>query len=251
MNTRIISDEAVETTETSRQEAEAMGAIAFFGDKYGDTVRVVRAGTHSLEFCGGTHVGALGSIGSFSILSEGSIGSNTRRIEAVTGLEAVDRLLHLDALVTQAAAALRGEPEAIVEGIDRLSERVKTVEKERDSLRQAALSASAHALLEQVQDGVIVAELEGVAADDLRTMASDLQRRDGVTSVALGSVSEGKVAIAVATDVAKNAKDVVKEIGPLIGGGGGGSPTLAVAGGKQPEGLAEGLERAGSLLRSQ
>ena len=251
VNTRIISDEAVETTETSRQEAEAMGAIAFFGDKYGDTVRVVRAGTHSLEFCGGTHVGALGSIGSFSILSEGSIGSNTRRIEAVTGLEAVDRLLHLDALVTQAAAALRGEPEAIVEGIDRLSERVKTVEKERDSLRQAALSASAHALLEQVQDGVIVAELEGVAADDLRTMASDLQRRDGVTSVALGSVSEGKVAIAVATDVAKNAKDVVKEIGPLIGGGGGGSPTLAVAGGKQPEGLAEGLERAGSLLRSQ
>jgi alanyl-tRNA synthetase len=251
VNARIISDEAVETTETSRQEAEAMGAIAFFGDKYGDTVRVVRAGSHSLEFCGGTHVGALGSIGSFSILSEGSIGSNTRRIEAVTGFEAVDRLLHLDATITNAAAVLRAEPEAIVDGIERLNERLKAVEKERDSLRQAALSASATSLIERAVDGVIVAQLEGVAADDLRSLASDLQGRDAVVAVALGSVCEDKVAIAVATDGSSNAKDVVKEVGPLIGGGGGGSPTLAVAGGKQPGGLAKGLEHAGSLLRSQ
>ena len=249
VNSRILSDDEVETTETSRQEAEAMGAIAFFGDKYGDTVRVVRAGSHSLEFCGGTHVGALGSIGSFAIISEGSIGSNTRRIEAVTGLEAVERSLRLDRTLTATSAALRAEPEGLAEAVERILDRIRVVEKERDALRQATLSASASALVDSARDGVIVSMLDNVTADDLRSLAADLQAREGVSAVALGSVCEGKVAIAVATSGDPSAKDLVKELGSFIAGGGGGSGTLAVAGGKNPEGLGQGLEHAATVLR--
>ena len=251
VNGRILSDESVETTETSRQEAEEMGAVAFFGDKYGESVRVVRAGSHSLEFCGGTHVGSLGSIGSFAIISEGSIGSNTRRIEAITGLEAVERSLRLDAVVTNTALMLKSEPDSVTEALERLLDRLKSVEKERDLLRLAALRSSAADLVASAEGGVIVSKLDHVAADDLRSLAADLCSRDGISAVSLGSIFDAKVSIAVATDGQLSAKDIVKELGAFIAGGGGGSLTLAVAGGKNPDGLDQGLERAGVILRGQ
>ena len=110
VNKDVVGDDDVETTVTSRQDAERMGAVAFFGDKYGEEVRVVRAGPHSLEFCGGTHVHALGSIGSVQLVTESSIGANTRRIEAVTGLGAFRRSLDRDRLLDEASALLRTDP---------------------------------------------------------------------------------------------------------------------------------------------
>ncbi|MGH9097823.1 MAG: alanine--tRNA ligase-related protein, partial [Acidimicrobiales bacterium] len=122
-NGDVLSDADVEVMETTLPEAVAMGALAFFGDKYGDRVRVVRAGANSLELCGGTHVGALGMIGPITVVSESSIGSNTRRIEAVTGSGAFDRIVAREGLLTEAASLLRTEPENVPETIERLLER--------------------------------------------------------------------------------------------------------------------------------
>ena len=248
VNEQVLTDAEVQTTETSKAEAEGMGAIAFFGDKYGETVRVVRAGSQSLEFCGGTHVTALGSIGSIQILSEGSIGSGTRRIEAVTGLDAVERTMATRATLEAAAVALKAEPEVILDAIDRALERTKAVERERDALRHASLEAEAGSLLAQANNGVLVAKVDGVGADDLRTLASSVLRRGELTAAVLGSVHEGKVSIAVATTGEPNAQGLVKQLGGLIGGGGGGSAELAVAGGKKPDGLDAALAAAATEL---
>jgi alanyl-tRNA synthetase len=247
-NAQVLTDAAVETTETSRAEAEELGAIAFFGDKYGETVRVVRAGARSLEFCGGTHVEALGAIGSIQIVSEGSIGSNTRRIEAITGLESVERSLDAVALLGQVAHALKTEPEGLLEAIDRSLERTKAIERERDQLRQAGLEAEASALLASAHDGLLVAEVTGRAGDELRQLAASTRARGDLAAVVLGSVHESKVAIAAATSGEPSAQALVKTLGSLIGGGGGGSAELALAGGKRPEGLAEALDEARRAL---
>jgi alanyl-tRNA synthetase len=247
-NAQVLTDGEVQTTETSRGEAEQMGAIAFFGDKYGEMVRVVRAGERSLEFCGGTHVASLGAIGSIQIVYEGSIGSNTRRSEAVTGMEAVERALATRALLDQAALALKTEPEGILDALERSAERARSVERELGALRASSLAAEAASLLEGASDGLLVARLEGRSGDELRTLAGDALRRGGLEGVALGSVSDGKVALAVATDGSRDAKAVVKELGSMIGGGGGGSADLALAGGKSAEGLDDALDAARRLL---
>ncbi|CAB4832633.1 unannotated protein [freshwater metagenome] len=250
VNAEILSDEAVETSETSRNEAEEMGAIAFFGDKYGETVRVVRAGPHSLEFCGGTHVDALGAIGSFQIISEGSIGSNTRRIEAVTGPESTERsMLHASTLASM-SSLLKSEPEQISEALERMVERTKQIERERDALRSQALQGDVEKLLEGVSGTSLVVEVKNRSGDELREMAGLLLSRGSLETVAVASAAEGKVAIAVASSANRDARSIVKEIGPLIGGGGGGSPTLALAGGKDPSGLAAALKRVEELLKS-
>jgi len=248
VNGQILVDAAVETTETSRRDAEEMGAVAFFGDKYGESVRVVRSGQTSLEFCGGTHVDALGEIGQLQILSEASIGSNTRRIEAVTGFAAAERSLAQDRLVARAAELLKAEPESLLEALERSFDRTKAIEKERDQLRQAGRDAQASALVDRIADGILVADVPEVAADDLRQMAQQLREQHGLRAVVLGSALGEKVAVAVATDESTDAKALVAEIGPCVGGGGGGSTTLAVAGGKRPDGLHAGLDLARDRL---
>ncbi len=248
VNSQILIDESVETTETSRREAEEMGAVAFFGDKYGESVRVVRSGSTSLEFCGGTHVDALGEIGQVQILSEASIGSNTRRIEAVTGLVAAERSLAQERLVARAAALLKAEPDSLLEALERSFERTKQIERERDQLRQAGRDAQVAALVGGITDGALVADLDQVPADDLRQMAQQLRENNDLRAVVLGSVLGEKVAVAVATDGSLDAKALVGEIGACVGGGGGGSAVLAVAGGKTPDGLTAGLDLARERL---
>ena len=248
VNREVVSGRDVETAETSRSDAEKMGAIAFFGDKYGESVRVVKAGDHSLEFCGGTHVESLGQIGSLQVVAEGSIGSNTRRIEAVTGLKSVERFLEQQKTLDAVGASLRAESGSIIEAVDRAISRTKEIEKERDGLRQASLAAEVDGLLSQVADGVVITTVASRPADDVRQLAATLQRKGSLRAAIIGSIVEDKVAVAVATQESLDARTIVKAIGHLIAGGGGGSPTLALAGGKNPSGLSEALSAAQELV---
>jgi alanyl-tRNA synthetase len=141
VNQDVIANDGVETVVASRQEAEAMGAVAFFGDKYGERVRVVRAGSHSLEFCGGTHVGALGDIGQIQLVSEGSIGSNTRRLEAVTGLGAVSRSQQMEDTLGVLASLLKTSSDDTVVALQRLLERQRELEKSTRSVAPGAAVA--------------------------------------------------------------------------------------------------------------
>jgi alanyl-tRNA synthetase len=250
-NAAVLSTDAVETTETSRDEAENMGAIAFFGDKYGSSVRVVRAGSSSLEFCGGTHVDSLGQIGMITLQSEGSIGSNTRRLVAVTGFVSLERALGRERLVQSAAELLRTEPDELLPAIGRLSERQREAEKELARLRQQSSAAEATTLAEAAaaDGGVVVARRDKVTQDELRSLAQAILRHDGVRAVVLAGSPDGKSAAIVAlTGGTPDATQLVRTLGKMVGGGGGGSAELATAGGKDPSGIEAALAEAQRLL---
>ena len=250
-NNAVLTDVGVETTETSREEAEDMGAIAFFGDKYGSSVRVVRAGSTSLEFCGGTHVDSLGQIGPITLVSEGSIGSNTRRIFALTGHASLERALERERLVQSAADLLRTEPDELVAAIGRLAERQRDAERELARLRQQSSEAEAKRLAEAAvaDSGVVVARRDNVEPDALRTLAQAVLRHDGVRAVVLGGSPDGtKATIVAATGGTPDATELVRTLGAMVGGGGGGSAEVALAGGRDPSQIEAALAEAQRLL---
>ena len=257
-NAEVLTDDEVVVEETTKAEAEAMGALAFFGDKYGERVRVVRAGEHSVELCGGTHVGALGMIGPITVVSESSIGSNTRRIEAVTGASAIERIAAREGLLTEAAALLRTEPEHVLEAIDRLLERQRAAERALEQARSRELQSEAASLVAEATQGVVVARRDGLAPDLLRDLAQSIRRTGGLRAVVLGGSPDGeRAALAVAADRTAgheadggqvHAGDLVKQVAPLLGGGGGGSPEVAVAGGKELSGIDRALDEARRAL---
>lgn len=246
VNDDVVGDEAVDTITASRQEAESMGAIAFFGDKYGERVRVVRAGEYSLEFCGGTHVHRLGEIGQIQIVSEASIGSGTRRIEAVTGLGALARSREMESILSSVSAVLKTSTDDVLPSLERVLERQKELEKTIAGLRQAQLSTLA-AELDAAAPGHLVARVDGFTGDQLRTLAQDLQRR-GRPTVVLGGVDGDKVALVTATDGSRDAVALVKDVARFVKGGGGGSPTLALAGGRDASGIDAALDAARATL---
>jgi len=248
-NEDVISDGPVNVEEMSKTEADKSGAIAFFGDKYGERVRVVTAGSHSTEFCGGTHVGALGMIGPVMITSESSIGAGTRRIEAVTGAGALAFSAEHRRVLNDAAHMLRVEPAGLVEALDKLIERQKHADKELATLRSKSLVDDAARLGAGHVHGVVVARLDGIGPDQLRELAQAVRKTDGVTAVVLGGTPDGeKVAIAAATDGSVDAGSLVKSAAALVGGGGGGSAELAVAGGRDISRIDEALDAASSAL---
>jgi alanyl-tRNA synthetase len=246
VNTDVVANEEVNTIQTTKKDAETMGAIAFFGDKYGDRVRVVRAGTHSLEFCGGTHVDRLGDIGQIQIVSEASIGSNTRRIEGVSAMGAYHRSHDMETALGSVASILKSSVDDVVPALERIMERQREFEKELSSLRQAQLSRFAEELHAQVSSDVLVARVDGYAGEQLRTLASDLQRRGRRVVVLVGALDD-KVSIAVASDDSLDATNAVKQLASLVGGGGGGSARLALAGGRNPGGIDAVLSAAAAL----
>jgi alanyl-tRNA synthetase len=248
-NRDVLGDDEVVTSETTLAEAEAMGALAFFGDRYGDVVRVVRAGPHSLELCGGTHVHALGQIGPISVVSEGSIGANTRRIEAVTGRAALARNLERDQRLEEVARLLRTEPQGVVPALERLLERQREGERALQELRRRALEDDAALLASQARDAVVVARRDGLGADELRALVQAVLRRDGVRAVVVGGVSGDRVALAAATGGTPDASALAKRLGALVGGSGGGQPELAVAGGRNAAALDQALGEAARALR--
>jgi alanyl-tRNA synthetase len=214
-------------------------------------VRVVQAGPTSLEFCGGTHVDSLGQIGPITLLSEGSIGSNTRRIFALTGHGSLNRALERERLVQSAAELLRTEPDELLAAIGRVTQRQRETERELARLRQQSSEAEARTLAQSaaVDGGVVVARRDDVEPDALRTLAQAVLRHDGVRAVVLaGSPDGAKVAIAAATGGTPDATQLVRTLGAVVGGGGGGSAEVALAGGKDPSQIEAALAEAQRLL---
>ena len=256
-NADVLTDAQVSVEEKSKVDAEAIGALAFFGDKYGEVVRVVRAGPHSVELCGGTHVSALGMIGPITVVSEASIGSNTRRIEAVTGTGALDRLASRENLLAEAAALLRTDPEHVGEAIERLLERQRAAEKALEAAQARELQGEAAALVAAAIHGSVVARRDGLTPDQLRDLAQSVRAQGHLRSAIIGGSPDGiKASVAVSADRSAehaalggqlHAGDLVKQIAPLLGGGGGGSPEVAVAGGKNPSGIDAALDEARRL----
>jgi len=248
VNAQVLGDDAVEVIETSKAEAEAMGALAFFGDKYGEVVRVVRAGSRSTELCGGTHVNALGMIGPVTIVSEGSIGSNTRRLEAVTGAGSLTLVEQRQNVLADAARLLRVAPADVIDALERLLERQRQADKELKRLRGASLGVQAAELAAGADNGVVVARVDDLAPDELRDLVQAVRGHGPTVAVVAGTPDGVKVALAVAAGGGVDAGATVKRLAALVGGGGGGSPEVAVAGGKDVAKIDEMLAEARRTL---
>ena len=247
-NAEVLSNDPVRAYETTKSEAEAMGAIAFFGDKYGDIVRVLEAGRNSLELCGGTHVRATGDIGTIKIVSEGSIGSNLRRVEAVTGTNSVALLQRDERELARAAHLLGTSTDTLVEGIEKRLDENKALREEIKALRAKAATSRANELAAGAVDGVVVARVDGLPTGDVRDLAIAVRQQNGVrAAVLIGATDTGGAALVAAVSPGSGlvAGDLIREAAAAVkGGGGGGKGDVAVAGGKDPSGIDEALARA-------
>jgi alanyl-tRNA synthetase len=249
-NEQLIANGPVRAYETSKDEATAAGAIAFFGDKYGDIVRVLEAGV-SVELCGGTHVGALGDIGMVKVVTESSIGSNLRRIEAVTGANAVEYVLAHHRTLTAAASLLGAQPSELVSAIQRKIDESKALGEELRSLRSAQATSRASEMAASAQGGVVVSRVDGVTPNDLRELALAIRQNAAIKIVVLGGVTDtGGVALVatVSSDVSVAAGDLIRDAAKAVGGGGGGKGDIATAGGKDPSAIDAALELARSAV---
>jgi alanyl-tRNA synthetase len=247
VNAEVLTNPSCRHFETTMDEAQRLGAIAFFGDKYGDIVRVLEAGPNSTELCGGTHVRALGDIGALRVVSEGSIGSNIRRVEAVTGMATIELMRGIDATASAAARALSVQPDELTEGIERLQAEAKALRSEVAKMKQALAVGQAPALAGQALDGVVVARVNGVDRNGLRDLAVSVRDQEGVHAVVLGAELDGggvALAAAVTPESAHNAGVLIEDAKKTVGGGGKVADDLAVAGGKNVEALDEALDQA-------
>jgi alanyl-tRNA synthetase len=252
-NERVIENAAVRTFETTRREAEELGALAFFGDKYGERVRVVQAGGYSKELCGGTHVPSTGQIGPLMVVSESSIGSNLRRVEAYTGSTAYAYVSELRHRLEDTAAALRTRPDRVVEAARSLSERAAGQEERIEAFEAQARSGAASELADRAEEvngaRLVVAERPGTSPDDLRALAIQVRDRIGSGFVVLGAERDGKGGLVgvLTRDLVESglsAGELLAGPARLMGGGGSRDPELSQAGGPQGDKLPEALEAA-------
>ena len=245
-NAETLANSPTRTFETTKDEAEALGAIAFFGDKYGDIVRVLEAGS-SIELCGGTHVRATGDIGTVKVVSESSIGSNLRRIEAVTGAASV-ALLQRDEQVLADAARLVGAPtDDLLDGVQRKLDEIKALQDEIKALRSQLATGRATELAAIAHDGVVVTRLDGLTPGDLRDLAIAVRQQPGIRLVILiGETTTGGVGLVAAVQPGgdRPASELIKDAARAVGGGGGGKGDIATAGGKDVTGIPAALELA-------
>ena len=243
-NAQVLANAKVDAYETSKDEATAAGAIAFFGDKYGEIVRVLKAGA-SVELCGGTHVSATGDIGLIKIVQESSIGSNLRRIEAVTGLNSVEYVSTLLSQVNVASEMLSTNSDSLIETLARKIAEVKELGDEIRSLRSASARARAGEMIQKNKHGVVVERVDGLAPADLRELAIAVRVNAAIKAVVLGGITPtGGVALVAATGagVKTAAGELIAQAAKKVGGGGGGKGDIATAGGKIVEALDEALQ---------
>jgi alanyl-tRNA synthetase len=260
VNEQIWNNIAVDISSKSIDDAKAMGAMALFGEKYGDVVRVVQIGGYSLELCGGCHVQSTSQIGVFKIVSEAGIGSGIRRIEAVTGRNAYAYLEQQFDTLKQAAGLVKANVADVPKRIEALQAQLKEVERENDSLKSKLSRIEASSLTDSVREvagvPVLAAQVDAGDMDSLRQVADDMKGKIASGVIVLGSVAEDKVnlVVSVSADLVGrgfHAGKLIKEIATICGGGGGGRPDMAQAGGKDPSKLAEALAAVENLIASQ
>jgi alanyl-tRNA synthetase len=245
-NSETLRNDGVRAFETTKNEAESLGAIAFFGDKYGDVVRVLEAG-NSIELCGGTHVRATGDIGMIKIVAESSIGSNLRRIEAVTGANSLALLQRNEATLSEVAQLIGAGGDELVTGVRRKLEESRLLADEIKTLRSQLARGRSAELAATAIDGVVVTQVDDMAPGDLRELAIAVREQPGIRRVVLiGATPTGGVALVAAVDPAEGiaASSLIAEAAKVVGGGGGGKGDVATAGGKDPAGIPEALLRA-------
>jgi alanyl-tRNA synthetase len=245
------------TVETDIESALKGGATALFEEKYGDHVRVVALADFSKELCGGTHTGRTGNIGLFKIVSESSVASGIRRIEALTGDAALQYTQLQESLLQTVARQLKHKPEAVPERVEKLLEQLRTFEKELSQIKAKLVSASTEA------QGAVVQKINGinvliqrVAADNpaaLRNLADRCKETLKSGVVVLGSATGSKVMLiaGVTKDLTKRyrAGDIIKQVAVVVGGSGGGRPDMAQAGGNRPDSLDQALEKAYEIIK--
>ena len=260
VNEQIVAGLPVKVENMPIEEARKTGAQALFGEKYGDVVRVVNMGDYSIEFCGGTHVKNTNEIMAFKILSESGVAAGVRRIEALTSKGLIRYYENLEKKLNEAAKVLKATPDNLAENIAHLTAENKALHSEVESLKSKLAQDAMGDVMDQVQEikGVklLAAEVDGVDMNGLRDLGDQLKEKLGEGVVVLASGNDGKVSLMVtATDAAMkqgaHAGNLVKAIAGLVGGGGGGRPNMAQAGGKNPAGIQEALKKAAEALEGQ
>ena len=260
VNREIQASLPVVTEVMSLDEAKKTGAMALFGEKYGEKVRVVKMGDFSVELCGGTHVSNTSSIASFKILSETGIAAGVRRIEALTSQGLIRHYEEVEEQLHQAAKTAKTTPAALNAKIESLLEEIRSLSSENEKLKNKLANESLGDVASQVKEieglKVLATKVDGVDMNGLRNLGDQMKNQLGECVVVMASVQDGKVNLmATATDGAQkrgaHAGNLIKAIAGLVGGGGGGRPGMAQAGGKNPAGIDEALEKALETVKEQ
>ena len=260
VNEQIVASIPVVTDVMTVDEAKAAGAMALFGEKYAEKVRVVKMGDFSMELCGGTHVANTGVITTFKILSESGVAAGVRRIEAITGNAVFEYYAQMEAKVNDAAKLLKATPANLLDKIEHLLAEMKALSSENESLKSKAAKDALGDVMDQVVEvkGVklLATSVSGVDMNGLRDLGDQLKEKLGEGVVVLASDCDGKVnLVAMATDGAMangaHAGNLIKGIAALVGGGGGGRPNMAQAGGKNPAGIEAAIKEAAVVLEGQ
>lgn len=257
VNEKIAASLPVRTDIMTLDEAKKTGAMALFGEKYGETVRVVRMGDFSVELCGGTHVGNTNAITAFKIVSESGVAAGVRRIEALTSNAVFAYYDQIERTLQQAAATVKAAPANLVEKLEHLMAELKALAGENESLKAQAAKEALGDVMDQVQEikgtKFLAAKVSGVDMNGLRDLGDQLRAKLGEGVILLASDTDGKVSlVAMATDAAMaagaHAGNLIRAAAQKVGGGGGGRPNMAQAGGKNPAGIADALKEAAAAL---
>ena len=260
VNDKIAEAIPVRTDVMTVDEAKKTGAMALFGEKYGETVRVVSMGDFSKEFCGGTHVKNTSEIAAFKIISENGVAAGVRRIEALTGDNVFAYYRNLEKELLEAAKAAKATPATLTEKIEHMQAEIKALTSENESLKSKAAKEALGDVMDQIVEvkGVklLASAVDGVDMNGLRDLGDQLKEQLGEGVIVLASSCEGKVnLIVMATDAAMkqgaHAGNLIRSIAGKVGGGGGGRPNMAQAGGKNPAGILEAIAEAKTALEAQ